>query len=138
MENTNSVSDIRHPNFQEDVAEVLHRRFFKPYSIRDRESFRPHVVAALKGITDLDEQTRKDGKAAEERLLKSYPFHPDLTDVFHKVDQFGGLSAYARCVEDLCLGPARSGTVGPLPAGRGKKRLRFLHRLNHPPSTSSV
>ncbi len=44
---------------------------------------RPHVVAALKGITDLDEQTRKDGKAVEERFLKSYPFHPDLTEVFY-------------------------------------------------------
>lgn len=71
------------PVLKEDVAEVLRRRFFTPESIRDREAFRPHVVAALKGIADLDEQTRKDGKVAEERVLKSYPFHPDLTDVFY-------------------------------------------------------
>jgi hypothetical protein len=68
---------------KEDIAEVLRRRFFKPESIRDREAFRPYVVAALKGIADLDEQTRKDGKIAEDRFLLSYPFHPDLTEVFY-------------------------------------------------------
>jgi hypothetical protein len=71
------------PVVKEDVAEVLRRRFFTSESIRDREAFRPHVVAALKGIGDLDEQTRKEGKVAEERYLKSYPFHPDLTDIFY-------------------------------------------------------
>jgi len=71
------------PVVKEDVAEVLRRRFFTSESIHDREAFRPHVVAALKGINDLDDQTRKEGKAAEERYLKSYPFHPDLTDIFY-------------------------------------------------------
>src|SRR3989441_3475345 len=59
------------PVLKEDVAEVLRRRFFTPDSIRDREAFRPHDVAALKGLTDLDEQTRRAGKAAENRLLAS-------------------------------------------------------------------
>lgn len=71
------------PVSKDDVAEVLRRRFFKPESIRDREAFPPHVVAALKGITDLDEQTKKEGKSAEARFLASYPFHPDLTDVLY-------------------------------------------------------
>lgn len=71
------------PVLKEDVAEVLRRRFFAPESIRDREAFRPHVVAALKGIGELDEQTRKDGKNAEGRFLQGYPFHPDLTEVFY-------------------------------------------------------
>ena len=71
------------PVVKEDVAEVLRRRFFTPASIRDREAFRPHVVAALQGVVELDEQTRHAGKAAEERFLHSYPFHPDLTDVFY-------------------------------------------------------
>lgn len=70
------------PVQKEDVAEVLRRRFFTPESIRDREAFRAHVVAALKGIAALDEQTAKEGKNAEERYLRSYPFHPDLTEVF--------------------------------------------------------
>ena len=82
------------PVVKEDVAEVLRRRFFTPESIRDREAFRPHVVAALKGIGELDEQTRKEGKAAEERYLKSYPFHPDLTDVFYT--KWTGLEGFQR------------------------------------------
>ena len=71
------------PVLKEDVAEILRRRFFTPESIRDREAFRPHVVAALKGIADLDEQTRKEGQAAEDRFFRSYPFHPELTEVFY-------------------------------------------------------
>lgn len=71
------------PVVKEDVAELLRRRFFTPESIRDRDAFRPHVQAALKGIFDIDEQTRKQGADAEERYLKSYPFHPDLTEVFY-------------------------------------------------------
>ena len=71
------------PVVKEDVAEVLRRRFFTPDSIKDRDKFRPHVQAALKGICDLDEQTRKQGADAEERFLRSFPFHPDLTEVFY-------------------------------------------------------
>lgn len=71
------------PVLKEDVAEILRRRFFTPGSLRDREAFRHHVVAGLKGIADLDEQTAREGVAAEERFLKSYPFHPDLTEVFY-------------------------------------------------------
>src|SRR5215471_17215522 len=47
------------PVVKEDVAEVLRRRFFTPASIQDRNTFRQHVVAALKGITATDEQTTK-------------------------------------------------------------------------------
>jgi len=72
------------PVVKADVAEVLRRRFFTPDSIKDREAFRPHVVAALKGLADLDDQTRREGKAVEDRLLSSYPFHPDLTDVLYE------------------------------------------------------
>ena len=71
------------PVLKEDVAEILRRRFFQPDSIRDREAFRPHVVAALKGVADHDEPTAKEGKTAEERFLRSYPFHPDLTEVLY-------------------------------------------------------
>ena len=71
------------PVLKEDVAEILRRRFFTPDSVRDRESFRPHVVAAIQGIASHDEATAKDRQAAENRLLGSYPFHPDLTDVLY-------------------------------------------------------
>ena len=66
-----------------DVAEVLRRRFFKPESIKDHEAFRSHVVTALSGIVALDEQTKREEKSAEERFIGSYPFHPDLTEVFY-------------------------------------------------------
>ncbi|MBE3116226.1 ATP-binding protein, partial [Candidatus Bathyarchaeota archaeon] len=71
------------PVVKEDVAEVLRRRFFTPDSIMDREAFRPHVLAAMKGISEFDDQIHKEGKIAEDRYLRSYPFHPDLTEVFY-------------------------------------------------------
>ena len=71
------------PVVKEDVAEVLRRRFFTPDSLKERDVFRQHIVAALKGIAAVDEQTGKQGAEAEERFLKSYPFHPDLTEVLY-------------------------------------------------------
>lgn len=82
------------PVLKEDVAEVLRRRFFTQDSVRDRQAFRSHVVAALKGISELDEQTRKDNASAETRFLNSYPFHPDLTDVFYT--KWTGLEGFQR------------------------------------------
>lgn len=66
-----------------DVAEVLRRRLLDTATLQDRQAWRPHVIAALKGIRDLDEQTEKAGAAEEERYLSSFPFHPELTDVFY-------------------------------------------------------
>ena len=71
------------PVSKDDVAEVLRRRFFKPDSIRDSGAFRPHVTSVVGNIASLDEQTQKGRPSAEERFLSSYPFHPDLTDVFY-------------------------------------------------------
>ena len=71
------------PVSKDDVAEVLRRRFFKPESIRDADAFRPHVASVVGSIAALDERTRKERKAAEKRYLASYPFHPDLTEVFY-------------------------------------------------------
>lgn len=71
------------PVVKEDVAEVLRRRFFTPQSLQNRNLFRPHVQAALKGIFAMDEQTARQGAEAEERYLQSYPFHPNLTEVFY-------------------------------------------------------
>lgn len=71
------------PVSKDDVAEVLRRRFFKPESIRDVGAFRPHVTSVVGSIAKLDPQTSKERKAVEARYLDSYPFHPDLTDVFY-------------------------------------------------------
>ena len=71
------------PVSKEDVAEVLRRRFFKPEAIREPGAFRPHVTSVVGNIAALDEQTRKERQSAEDRYLDSYPFHPDLTEVFY-------------------------------------------------------
>ena len=71
------------PVSKEDVAEVLRRRFFKPESISDQGVFRPHVTSVVGSIAALDDQTRKEQGNAEERYLSSYPFHPDLTEIFY-------------------------------------------------------
>ena len=67
------------PVSKEDMSEVLRRRFFKPESISDPGVF-PSVVGS---IAALDEQTRKERGKAEDRYLSSYPFHPDLTEIFY-------------------------------------------------------
>ena len=71
------------PVEMDDVAEVLRRRLFDGASLRDREKWRQHVIAALKGITAVDEQTSKEGAAAEARYEKSFPFDPELTKTFY-------------------------------------------------------
>ncbi|MCC6795258.1 MAG: ATP-binding protein [Candidatus Hydrogenedentes bacterium] len=71
------------PVEKQDVAEVLRRRFFTPESIQQAGAFKSHVLAALKGVYDLDDQTKREGNIAEERFEKSYPFHPDLTEVLY-------------------------------------------------------
>ena len=109
------------PVVKEDVAEVLRRRFFKPESIRDPGVFRQHVIAALKGIQGVDEQTAKAGSAAEERFLKSFPFHPDLTEVlYEKWTQMGGfqrtrgvLRTFALALRESAKWGDESPLVGP-------------------------
>lgn len=71
------------PVSKEDVAEVLRRRFFKPESIRDSSLFRPHVTSVVGNIAAVDERTLKERSAEEERYMSSYPFHPDLTEIFY-------------------------------------------------------
>ena len=71
------------PVQKEDVAEVLRRRFFEPEDVRDPDRFRSHVIGVVRGIAKLDETTAQERSAAEERYGKSFPFHPDLTDVFY-------------------------------------------------------
>lgn len=71
------------PVLKEDVAEVLRRRLFAPASLLDRSAYRAHALAAVEGIKQVDELARKDAAALETRFEASYPFHPDLTDLFY-------------------------------------------------------
>jgi uncharacterized protein len=109
--------EVVEPVVKEDVAEVLRRRFFTPESIKDRDAFRPHVQAALKGVFDLDEQTRNQGPDAEERFLRSYPFHPELTEVFYakwtSLDRFQRTRGVLRTFA-LALREAEQWDISPL------------------------
>jgi hypothetical protein len=71
------------PVEKDDVAEVLRRRLFDVESLRDRDSWRQHVIAAFKGIAAVDDRTAKEGAEAEARYEKSFPFDPQLTDTFY-------------------------------------------------------
>ena len=116
------------PVLKEDVAEVLRRRFFTPDSIRDREAFRPHVVAALKGVTDHDEPTAKDGKAAEERIPQELPVppRPDRGPL-HQVDPARRLPADAGHPADV-----RPGAAGRRPPGTSRPLIGANVFLNEP------
>jgi hypothetical protein len=110
------------PVERQDVAEVLRRRLFTAASYTHRSEWKPQVVAALRGVCELDEQTRKQRAQEEERYLSAFPFHPDLTDVlFEKWTQLEGfqrtrgvLRTFALALRDaerwgdtsLLIGPA--------------------------------
>ena len=71
------------PVAKEDVAEVLRRRLFEPDSLRDSGSHNAHVIGVVGALASLDPATRRRRSEEEERFRKSYPFHPDLGDVFY-------------------------------------------------------
>ena len=71
------------PVQKSDVPEVLRRRFFEPAGVPGPDRFRPHVIGVVRDLARLDEATAKARPAAEQRFLASFPFHPDLTDVFY-------------------------------------------------------
>ena len=105
------------PVQKEDVAEVLRRRFFEPDSIRDPGVFRPHVAKAVGNVAALDEETRKQRGPAEERYLASYPFHPDLTEIFYtrwtQLDGFQRARGILRTFA-IALRDAEKWDTGPL------------------------
>ena len=105
------------PVSKEDVAEVLRRRFFTVDSIRDPGAFRPHVTSVVGNIAVLDEQTRKERGRAEERYLNSYPFHPDLTEIFYtrwtQLDGFQRTRGILRTFA-IALRDAEKWDTGPL------------------------
>ena len=71
------------PVRKEDVAEVLRRRFFERDSLQDQAAQRAQVIAVVQRIAALDETAASNKADVERRFLESFPFHPDLTDVFY-------------------------------------------------------
>ena len=66
-----------------DVAEVLRRRFFVPDDLKNPDGYRDRVISVVRELGRLDEATKKAARGEEDRFLASYPFHPDLTEVFY-------------------------------------------------------
>ena len=71
------------PVAQRDVAEVLRRRFFERESLQDEDAYRSHVIGVVRELAKLDETMARERSNQEARFLESFPFHPDLTDVFY-------------------------------------------------------
>ena len=82
------------PVAKEDVAEVLRRRLFEPESLRDSGVHNAHVIGVVGALASLDPATKRRRSEEEERFRKSYPFHPDLGDVFYS--RWTQLTAFQR------------------------------------------
>ena len=71
------------PVGKEDVAEVLRRRLFESESFHDSGAHDAHVIGVVGALANLDPAMKKSRREEEERFRRSYPFHPDLGDVFY-------------------------------------------------------
>ena len=71
------------PVAKEEVAEVLRRRLFDANSLRDTSAQSAQVIGVVGALARLDAATKKNRRSEEERFRQSYPFHPDLGDVFY-------------------------------------------------------
>ena len=93
------------PVAKEDVAEVLRRRFFVPEDVEEAGRLRPHVIATVRELGRLDADFKKRGKAEEERFAASYPFHPDLTEIFYsRWTQLEGFQRTRGILRTLAIG----------------------------------
>ena len=73
------------PVGKEDVAEVLRRRLFETEGpgAPDPGPHDAQVIGVVRALAGLDPATKRKRREEEERFRKSYPFHPDLGDVFY-------------------------------------------------------
>ena len=73
------------PVGKEDVAEVLRRRLFETEGpgAPDAGPHDAQVIGVVRALAGLDPATKRKRREEEERFRKSYPFHPDLGDVFY-------------------------------------------------------
>ena len=71
------------PVSREEVVEVLRRRLFEADSLRDTSAQAAQVIGVVGALARLDAATKKNRRSEEERFRRSYPFHPELGDVFY-------------------------------------------------------
>ena len=76
------VEETVEPVSREDVSELLRRRLFESVP---PETTRRAIVDSLTGAMQrLPLRDSQRDRTAYDRLLESYPFHPDLLDVFYQ------------------------------------------------------
>ena len=76
------IGETVEPVSQEDISELLRRRLFEEVP---PEGTRRAVVDSLAGaMQKLPLRDSQKDQEAYDRLLKSYPFHPDLLDVLYQ------------------------------------------------------
>ena len=84
------IAEPVEPVTREDVAEVLRRRLFE--TVPGEAERRPVVDAVMATMQRLPVRDAQRDQAAYDRMLDSYPFHPDLIEVLYQkwtqYDQF--------------------------------------------------
>ena len=76
------VEETVEPVSREDVSELLRRRLFE--SVPGEKTRRAVVDSLAEAMQKLPLRDSQKDQEAHDRMLKSYPFHPDLLDVFYQ------------------------------------------------------
>ena len=76
------IAEPVEPVTRDDVAEVLRRRLFE--SVPGEAERRPIVDAVMAALQRLPVRDAQRDQAAYDRMMESYPFHPDLIDVLYQ------------------------------------------------------
>ena len=76
------IGETVEPVSQEDISELLRRRLFE--DVPPKETWRAVVDSLAGAMQKLPLRDSQKDQEAYDRLLKSYPFHPDLLDVFYQ------------------------------------------------------
>jgi len=112
------IAEPVEPVTREDVAEVLRRRLLE--TVPGEAERRPVVDAVMASLQLLPVRDAQRGQAAYDRMMDSYPFHPDLIEVLYQkwtqYDQFqrtrGALRLLAYALREVA-GHDPSPLVGP-------------------------
>ena len=76
------MEETKEPVSGEDIPELLRRRLFQPL---DNQGKRRSIVERLtEAMQRLPLRASQRDQSAKEQLLESYPFHPDLLEVFYQ------------------------------------------------------
>ncbi|SDM71920.1 Predicted ATPase, AAA+ superfamily [Catalinimonas alkaloidigena] len=108
------------PVAKEDIADVLRRQFFESESLTE-EVRRKNTVTPLDGLAKIDQQTEQHKRREKARFEASYPFHPDLTEVFYtkwaQMENFqqtrGILRVFALALREAAVWEDTSLLIGP-------------------------